>query len=244
MRPIRRGTSPIAGDYHDYNKAKPELVSRLGSYCSYCERRIATQLAVEHIQPKALQKYAHLEGRWTNFLLASVNCNSTKSKKDILLTDVLLPDRDNTFAAFTYLPDGTIQPSIIAIEKRLQVVAQKTLELTGLHKEAINTPDINGKQVALDRVSQRMEVWLKAQEAKCELQNNPNNLHLQKYIIKLALAEGFFSVWLTVFEDDTDMRSRLIAAFPSTQESGCFDENGIPISPARNPDNLEHGGKI
>uniref|UniRef100_Q3AQ71 HNH domain-containing protein n=1 Tax=Chlorobium chlorochromatii (strain CaD3) TaxID=340177 RepID=Q3AQ71_CHLCH len=244
MRPIRRGTSPIAGDYQDYDKAKPELISRLGSYCSYCERRIATQLSVEHIQPKALPKYAHFEGRWTNFLLSCVNCNSTKYTKDFLFTDVLLPDRDNTFAAFTYLSDGTVQPSILASEKGLQAVAQKTLELTGLHKEAINTPDINGKQVALDRVSQRQEVWAIAERQKSLIRTNPNNLGFRECVIDNALANGFFSVWMTVFEDDTDILSRLIAAFPSTKNSGCFTENGLPLSPALNPDNLEHGGKL
>ena len=62
MRPIRRGMSPRSRDFLDYKKAKPELVSRIGSgwfnkihiasYCSYCERPIVTNLAIEHIQPK------------------------------------------------------------------------------------------------------------------------------------------------------------------------------------------------
>ena len=56
MRPVRRGSNPQANDYDDYKKAKPVLVSRLGRYCSYCERAVLTQLAVEQIQPKA----AHL----------------------------------------------------------------------------------------------------------------------------------------------------------------------------------------
>ena len=40
MRPIRKGVSPVAGDFNKYEDAKPELVSRLGLYCSYCERKI------------------------------------------------------------------------------------------------------------------------------------------------------------------------------------------------------------
>lgn len=73
MRPIERGPSPRATDFDDYRDAFPELASRLGSYCSFCERRIPTNLAVEHIQPKALPAYAALVGRWDNFLLACVN---------------------------------------------------------------------------------------------------------------------------------------------------------------------------
>jgi 5-methylcytosine-specific restriction endonuclease McrA len=105
MRPVRRGLSPLSLDYADYQNAKPDLVARLGPYCSFCERPVFTQLAVEHIQPKGLPQYAPLIGRWTNFLLACVNCNSTKKVKNVVLADVLLPDRDNTSAVFCYLPD-------------------------------------------------------------------------------------------------------------------------------------------
>ncbi len=113
MRPVRRGASPRTTDFADYAQAKPELVSRLGSYCSYCERRIPTNLAVEHLQPKrGPSGHPDLAGRWENFLLACVNCNSTKGDKPVVLADVLLPDRDNTFAAYTYTEDGKV--SVVA----------------------------------------------------------------------------------------------------------------------------------
>lgn len=244
MRPIRKGGSPVAGDYRNYEDAKPDLVSCLGLYCSYCERPITSLLAVEHVQPKGLAAYRHLEGNWNNFLLACVNCNSTKGDKDVQPASYLLPDRDNTFVAFSYLPDGTIEPSANAVVKGLQAIAQDTLQLTGLDKAAINTPDINGKQVALDRGSQRMNVWLEASEAKKELDTQLDNQVLRRVIIRQALAKGFFSIWMTVFSDDSDMCSRFIDAFPGTRESGCFDANGYPVSPAPNPDQLPDGGKI
>ncbi len=117
MRPVRRGDSPIAGDYADYKTAKTDLIARIASgkhngqhiaaYCSYCERKIDTNLAVEHIEPK---KGAHgkpeLKGRWSNFLLACVNCNSTKGDKRVVLDQLYLPDRDNTALAFQYQADG------------------------------------------------------------------------------------------------------------------------------------------
>jgi uncharacterized protein (TIGR02646 family) len=108
MRPVSKGTSPEPGDFEDYEDAKPYLLSRLGHFCSYCERRIATNLAVEHIQPKGLPQYAALERNWDNFLLGCVNCKSTKGDKDVPLDKFYLPDRDNTFAAFDYQPDGTV----------------------------------------------------------------------------------------------------------------------------------------
>ena len=244
MRPIKRGDSPQKLDYIDYQDAKPDLVARLGPYCSFCERPVLTQLAVEHIQPKGLPQYSHLVGRWNNFLLACVNCNSTKRYKNVVLADVLLPDRDNTWVAFRYGPDGSIESSFQARVNGLEAVANNTLKLIGLDKAAINTLDENGQRVALDRMSQRMEVWLEAEEAKVDLQNNPHNVVLRSYVVKLAQKTGFFSVWLTVFDGDDDMKSRLIDAFPSTRTSGCFDVNGVNISPATNPDRLADGGKI
>src|SRR5262245_42023705 len=106
MRPVRRGSSPLKHDFEDYTDAKPYLVGRLGPYCSYCERRVATMLAVEHIQPKDNPAYRTLIGRWDNFLLACVNCNSAKKVKDVMLDRIFLPDRDNTFAALAYSADG------------------------------------------------------------------------------------------------------------------------------------------
>ena len=203
-----------------------------------------TMLAVEHIQPKGLPAYAHLTGRWSNFLLACVNCNSTKKDKDVDPANVLLPDRDNTFVTFQYLPDGTIVPSANATANGLGAIAEATLSLTGLDKAALNTPNENDVQVALDRMSQRMEAWLEAMTAKDELGQDPAHLLLRNAIVRQALAKGFFSVWMIVFAGDKDMRLRLISAFQGTENSGCFDNQGNPLSPAPNPDGLSGGGKI
>jgi uncharacterized protein (TIGR02646 family) len=245
MRPVRRGQSPQVTDFDPYDTAQPFLISRLGSYCSYCERRIATQLAVEHIQPKGLPAYGHLIGRWDNYLLACVNCNSTKKDKDVVLADVLLPDRDNTFAAFEYRQDGSIVPSDQAKAAGLEMAASRTLSLTGLDKKIAVAVDENGKQVAIDRVSQRLEVWAIAEEAKHEVDTNPNNDALLRWVVKNAKSSGFFSIWLTVFRDHAEMCNRLIETFKGTRDSQCFDpDSALPVSPAPNPDSLPQGGKI
>jgi uncharacterized protein (TIGR02646 family) len=247
MRPVVRGASPQAGDFDDYKNAKPDLVSCLGRYCSYCERPIATNLAVEHIQPKSLPAYIALEGKWKNFLLACVNCNSCKLAKDVVLAEVFLPDRDNTFHAFNYRQDGRVVPSAAAIAAGLSEIADRTLALTGLDKSSEKTPDANGKQVALDRVSQRMEVWAKALEACHDVRtaHPASAIMVRDYVVKLAQAEGFFSIWMTVFQGDIDMLNRLIDAFPGTRASGCFDPvTAAPITPAPNPDGLDAGGKL
>lgn len=150
-----------------------------------------SNLAVEHIQPKGLPAYLPLAGRWDNFLLGCVNCNSSKLNKDVVLTDVLLPDRDNTFAALTYSADGTIAAD--------EPMAARLLSLVGLDKPISRTPDANGKQVALDRVAQRMEVWGIAEEEKNNIDANPGHEALRKSVVRTAQQAGFFSIWMTVF---------------------------------------------
>ena len=244
MRPIRRNTSPQNGDFSDYTTAKPFLISRLGGYCSYCERRIATQLAVEHIQPKGLARYAHLSGRWDNFLLGCVNCNSTKKDKDVVLSDVLLPDRDNTFIAYSYSKDGKVLVQN-GLGNNVRTAAMKTLSLVGLDKRISQVQDENGKMVAIDRVAQRMEAWLLAEETKRDVDSDPTNQAVRNCAARTARENGFFSIWMTVFAGDIDMKKRLVATFQGTTGSGCFDPMTLnTISPAPNPDRLAHGGKV
>jgi uncharacterized protein (TIGR02646 family) len=216
----------------------------MGPYCSFCERRIATMLEVEHIQPKGLIQYRHLTGAWTNFLLACRNCNGTKSNKDVVLTDVLLPDRDNTIVAFEYLADGRV---LVAqnLDPLCEAQAAATLRLTEIDYPTGATLDQNGRRIALDRGTQRMEAWSIAQVAWSEIQNDPENQALRRMAAELARQSGFFSIWMTVFRHDMDMRRRLIDSFPGTGESECFSLHTTePITPAPNPDNLTGGGKL
>lgn len=222
MRPIRRAASLRQGDFSNYRDALPDLVSRLGMYCSYCERYVATQLAVEHIQPKGLPAYQHLQGRWENFLLACVNCNSTKKDKPVSLSDVLLPDRDNTLAAYLYISGSEIQVSS-HLNARAQQLALATLALVGLDQRGQAVADANGRLIALDRVKQRMLAWLKAERAKQLLASQPDNAAVAEMVVHLAQATGFFSIWMEVFRANPDMRRRFIDAFPGTRGSGCFD---------------------
>lgn len=249
MRPISRGANPELLDFDNYRDAFPELQSRLGPYCSYCERRISTQLAVEHIQPKGLAQYEHLKGRWDNFLLGCVNCNGTKSAKDVVLAQIFLPDRDNTFYAFTYLKDGQVLPSPNLDATRRQI-ALDTLALTGLDKGPNEVLGENDKIVAIDRFDQRKEIWLMALDSKKDLQGSPT-LHMRRQIVRTAQGHGFFSIWMEVFADDQEMRRMLIAGFnfdgkfcgfPGTAQD-CFDANTRPVSPRPN-NGLDGGSKV
>jgi len=240
MRPVNRGPSPQETDFANYRDAFPELVSRMGFFCSYCERRMPTNLAVEHIQPKDPTLYPDLIGRWDNYLLGCVNCNGTKTSKDVLLDRIFLPDRDNTFHAFVYTPDGKMSPRAGLSDEHLQF-ATATLALTGLGKPSNEVYDENGRLVAVDRVGQRMEVWMMAEGCKQDLQTSPTD-GMKHTISRAAVASGFFSIWMTVFEDDPEMRQLFINAFPGTAVD-CFDATTGTISP-RPANGLTQGGKI
>lgn len=255
MRPARRGLSPNPTDFSNYNDAKTELISRLGSgwingehvasYCSYCERKVDVMLAVEHIQPKdGPHGQPQLHGRWSNFLLACVNCNSTKGSKRVVLADIFLPDRDNTFAAFEYLPDGNIVPHA-TLDAANRGRADETLTLTGLSKAMRQTFDDRGRLIAEDRASQRMQAFGVAEVARADLHADPHNDLLKRYIVNMAVLGGFFSVWMVTFDGNAEMRNLLVDAFGGTRESGCFNPaTTAVVSPAPNADGLANGGKV
>ncbi|EGQ9329011.1 TPA: HNH endonuclease [Vibrio vulnificus] len=241
MRPVSKGASPVKGKFKKYQDAKPDLVDRLGSYCSYCERKIATLLAVEHIDPKSLTP--GLEKKWSNFLLACTNCNSCKGDGPVDLQKLLLPDRDNTFEAYIYNDDGTIEPSA-QLTKGQRTLALETLNLVGLNKPPEKFLTTNGKAISLDRSGQRMEAILKAQNALNNFNMCPVE-PMKDMIVNLALETGFFSIWMRIFDTVPEMKVRFIEAFNGTLRSGCFDiVNGSVVCPAPNPDSLNHGGKV
>lgn len=242
MRPVHRGNCPQASDFDNYRDAYGELVSRIGMFCSYCERRIPTQLAVEHIEPKdGPHGHPELQGRWQNFLLGCVNCNSTKGANDVVLANLLLPDRDNTAAAYEYTMDGKINLAAGLTAPQL-TCAMNTLRLVGLDKRLNQVDDSNGQLVAIDRVAQRMEAWLIAQVSKDDLQTNPNDA-FRRQIARTATGHGFFSIWMTVFHDDPVVRKLLIKEFAGTA-TDCFDPNTTQIVSPRPVNGLADGSKL
>ncbi|WP_338845716.1 HNH endonuclease [Massilia sp. W12] len=239
MRPVRRGPAPAT--FENYQDALPDLVQRMGSYCSYCERCVRQGIAVEHVQAQDL--YPDLKTAWSNFLLACTNCNSTKSNKDVKPETVFLPDRDNTLCAFSYAADGIVRPAP-DLTPGQHKMALEAIALTGLATPK-GSRATDGVEIPLDRIKQRKEVWQEALDAKHDLQEPGNVEGVRKWVIKQATARGFFSIWMTVFADDPQMRLALIHAFAGAAESGCFDlQTAALVSPAPNPDQLPGGGKI
>ena len=223
MRPIIKGEHPSESGqpklFKEYQEARGDLIDRLGQYCSYCEMKLDTALAIEHIRPKSL--YPNLELEWSNFLLACTNCNSTKGTQDIILSDYYWPDEDNTFLAFTYLEGGLVRPNS-QLNNQEKIKAEATLKLTGLDKPFINDPKVSNRLLL-----NRRYVWDLAIRSLDHLHKN-DTPEMRQQITCTATGHAYWSIWMTVFKDDPDMLKRFIEAFPGTCQD-CFDCNCNPI---------------
>ncbi|PJN89603.1 HNH endonuclease [Bacillus sp. mrc49] len=229
MRPIDKGTIPLDQEGNPvqlefYQQSRGHLITRLGAYCSYCERYLGGNIAVEHIQPKS--KKPNLELDWENFLIACNNCNSIKGNKSVILSDFLWPDKDNTSLAFIYISGGLITTPANLTPKILSM-AKNTIKLTGLDR--VPSDDLNINSEMKDRRwSERRTALLRAERANQNLLMT-NTKSMRDQIVDTALATGFFSIWMTVFQHDSDMLQRFILAFQGTSK-GCFDSKCTPIN--------------
>ena len=222
MRPVERGNHPVDArgqpkQWTEYRHARGDLIGRLGEYCSYCEMHLDAALAVEHVLPKSI--HPTLKLAWKNFLLGCTNCNSSKSSKPIRLSDYFWPDVDNTYRAFIYGPGALISVNSELTPAQRQR-AQQTLALTGLDKIPTNDPAAKDR-----RWLNRHEAWGRAKRAKERLQCCPTR-EMREQIVETAVDKGYWSIWMTVFADDADMRKRLIEAFVGTAAC-CFDPNTL-----------------
>ncbi|MBH1972137.1 HNH endonuclease [Moraxellaceae bacterium AER2_44_116] len=224
MRPINKGVYLYR--LAKYEDAQQPLVVRLGEYCSYCERWIASAIHVEHKKPK--KEYPTEQYSWGNFLLSCSNCNSSKSHGEMQLGDYLWPDADNTFCIFEYDEEGRVLPRL-GFDEEVQEKIIKTWQLTGLNKH----PDINvfdGMEKPSDkdnRWSHRSMAWRKAIRYKEGLKI-VDSLERRHEAVEMAKERGMFSVWMAVFQDNVEMCRLLIDAFPNTAKD-CFDSQGKPI---------------
>ncbi len=180
--------------------------------------------AVEHVQPKRGKSgRPELELVWDNFLLGCMSCNSTKGDKPVVLSDFFWPDQDNTFRAFKYELDRAPQAADgLSPPQRDRV--ERTLRLTGLDREPTH-PQLTRKD---RRWLKRREAWGIALQAFHNLQQEPSEAMRQQIVIN-AIGVGFWSVWMTVFADDPDMKRRFVAGFVGTARD-CFDAEMNPVA--------------
>jgi len=204
MRPVDKSLfTENETTYSPYQNAKDDLILALGNFCSYCERRgYSSALDVEHINDK--NAHPKQECLWSNFLLACKNCNSIKSTK--LVNNSLLPHLDNTFAVFSYLDSGLIvlNPNL---KSPLKEKAKNLLNLVGLDRFKYSYKD--------KRWQERKKVWTLSQRYLIKYKSNYCDIET---IIDLALESGFWSIWMTTFQDYSEVQEALIKSFAGTNK--------------------------
>lgn len=212
MRCVDKGVNQTP--YNKYRDAMPDLVDRIGSYCSYCEMEISNEADVEHVQPKTLGGAVNL---WENFLLGCKKCNKIKGKKNPSRANHLWPDEDNTFVAYEYYNEIFVKPSANIINTPAGQLALNTLTLTGIDRipKKLNNPT---KKEKLDpRWKKRRDAWGKANRALINWKNMPSQA-LCDTIADVAHSTGFYSIWVMFFANEPLVLSKIKANFPNTYE--------------------------
>jgi uncharacterized protein (TIGR02646 family) len=223
MRPIERGKRPLdkKGNpivFRTYGDARGYLIERMGQYCSYCNQKLPASLAVEHVQPKDLNPELELE--WNNFLLGCTNCNSTKGKKEVILSEFVWPDIHNTHKALKYNEDGTVEVNDNITDPDLRRKIQNLIDLVGLQKYP-DTSDASDR-----RWKNRKDAFQKAALALRLYRSSDAKgagEEAATLVAKWAPDSGFFSIWLNTFEEYKEVKRELIKAFPGTAEN-AFDK--------------------
>ena len=119
----------------------------------------------------------------------------------------LWPDEDNTWVAFEYLPEGIVRVAG-SLSEHERARAKELSKLVGLERGPRRDPRASDL-----RWRKRREAWRVARVARQRYQENPDVVDL---VIDLAKAHGFWSVWMTVFAEHSEVCDRLQREFPGT----------------------------
>ena len=222
MRPIDKGASPYVSIRH-YSEAQPYLKDRIGLYCSYCGFEISHVPEIEHVAAKSK---GGSETAWNNLLLGCKYCNTRKGTTvtPANVNDYLWPDQYNTAIAFPCINEipvidkaklDLIDPSGTAYQK-----AERLFNVVGLG----NRPKTKLEDL---RFWKRSEVYQCAVRAAKRWKSNPTE-ELKESTVELAKAMGFFSIWMSVFDDVPEMLLAFLDAFPGTKRT-YYDADGHPL---------------
>lgn len=227
MRPVSRGERPLKSNgtpksYSSYGRARRDLIDRMGQYCSYCNQKLPASLAVEHVQPKAIVPELELE--WDNFLLGCTNCNSTKGDKPVDLDEYLWPDIHNTHLAFTYTPDGKVNINS-ALSEEVKIKAQNMLDLVGLQKYPDNATASDRRWKNRRDTFKEANIALVLFENALEKEAGEESAQLIEILVR---NNGFFSIWMHVFENHPMVKKHILSAMTGTA-TNAFDQNGNPL---------------
>lgn len=220
MRPVSKGSTPTDDNgseikFKEYSRARHYLIDRIGEYCSYCERKIPASLAVEHVQPKSLNKSLELE--WSNFLLGCTNCNSTKGDDDVSLNDYIWPDSGNTYELFEYGTDGLVKPTQ-KLSSDLQRKAEAMIDLVGLDKKSPRKGTVAWQENSDRRQKHRIQAIIDS-DRYCTMYSNAEDTvktMMKELLTTIVLEQGFWSIWMHAFDDYPEIQKEFIESYVGT----------------------------
>lgn len=227
MRPVSRSNkfSPTGNpvEYNPWGDAKPELISEIGDFCSYCGKHLTrSALAIEHIQDK--NTHPQFQFHWNNFLLACLNCNSTKGTKDTVALNPFLPHTDNLLCFIEVLNGGLLRVKTGITGTNL-TRTNAFINLVGLDRHPGHTNYSNKD----DRWQYRLTAYNKATRQLQKYTSTTATTDIEN-ITEVATTSGFFSVWFTVFAAHDPVKIALINAFKGTNSARFNAQNHyLPI---------------
>ena len=212
--------------FNDWTRAIPHLKLATGSYCHFCEMKVTNALAIEHIKPQT--HFPRLQNQWENFLLICNYCNSEKLAMipKNYRTDYFWPHLNNTLLAFDFNFTANVIPNTKLTNPVDIDRANRLIALYGLDKRTSSdgSPD--------PRWVERAKALYLAINRKSEYLSGRATLDA---IVDFAVATGFFSVWLKIFDNIPVVRAALINCpdfkIPINE---CFD---AALMPMRNSEN-------
>ena len=222
MRPITRSDKFDASgnpvEYNPWGEAKRELVAEIGSYCSFCCKKLTrSALHVEHIYAKNYEDssgakiYDYRKYHWNNFLLGCVNCNSVKGSKDIASRNPFMPHEDNPLHFVDVGSGGLItQKNPLPSDESARI--QAYFDLVGIDRR----PGHSKYSHKDDRWEYRMKAYDLAMRYHTKYNSGEADIET---IVELATSQGFFAVWYTVFKAFNDIIEALINGFTGTNRA-------------------------
>ncbi|MDO5425255.1 MAG: hypothetical protein Q4F41_16155 [Eubacteriales bacterium] len=82
------------------------------------------------------------------------------------------------------------------------------------------TPAVKDRRYAVRNEARNYA--LESKQGWNEVKGSSERQRYLNQIEMLAKATGFFSVWMTVFKDDQEVKKMLISAFKGTKETYCL----------------------
>jgi hypothetical protein len=159
---------PTALTNKDYKHPKNKEALKNASHdkCMYCESKIShiDFAHVEHIKPKAQDKFPHLEFDWNNHGYACPKCNNAKSKKYFSGCEFVDPYTEDpadhlcVFGAFLFNKQGSERGEITIKEielNRAELVEKRNNRITDIQKAldaCFRTTNIQLRNLAIDEL--------------------------------------------------------------------------------------------